>query len=328
LFDRREDQRASTALAEFSLWGQTWPNTEVAGESHHAAAIAALFPSPVPEDGTEASFTAHLVPEPSNRYDRHAVQVVIGGNLVGYLPRESASAYQPSLIALGGSGRVATVEARVWALPEIDHGYDRRGNPVARRTGHLHARVTLALAAPHMILPLNLAPAGVELPLGRALKLSSDEAVTAACEPWLQPQGEGWVHVTLHRITETLPRSTRELIEVRLDNAPAGRLSPAMSQNFLPLLDQLEDRGLGCAARAIVKGNKVKAVVTLHAAKASEIAASWLDENVYSHPTRAAHDPAPPSPEARPAGWYDDPEEVAPLRYWDGLTWTSRIKMR
>lgn len=180
MFGRRDNQEAASGLAEFPLWGQRWPNVEVAGESHHSTAIAPLFTTPVPEDGVEGTFTAHLVPEPTNRYDRNAVQVVIGGNLVGYLPKESAGAYQPSLLALRDDGRAATVEARVWARPEIEYDYDRRGNAVTRPTGRLHARVTLALAAPHLILPLNLAPGGLELPAGRALKLTSNDAVTEA----------------------------------------------------------------------------------------------------------------------------------------------------
>jgi hypothetical protein len=31
---------------------------------------------------------------------------------------------------------------------------------------------------------------------------------------------------------------------------------------------------------------------------------------------------------ARPAGFYEDPEGVAPFRYWDGSSWTPRIRMK
>ncbi len=36
---------------------------------------------------------------------------------------------------------------------------------------------------------------------------------------------------------------------------------------------------------------------------------------------------APMSPTDREAGFYPDPEEVAPYRYWDGDSWTSRVRM-
>lgn len=346
MFNTKHRGPSVTGLVEFPLWGQRWPSVEVAGESHRSAEIGALFSAPVPEDGVEGTFTAHLVPEPANRYDRNAVQVVVNGNLVGYLPKEEAGRYQPALLALGDNGLTATVEARVWVRPEIDDDYDRHGNLVTRRTGRLHARVTLALAQPHLILPLNGTPGGVEVPTGRAVKLGQIASGAEACAPWLRAEGEGWVHVTLHRVEEVLARSTRELVEARIDGVPAGRMTPAMSLNFLPLIDQLEARGLGCAARGIVKGNRIKAEVSIFAAKASEISAAWLDEHVYAVPVRrivptapvesstvTVQAPPPASEEAgpdnsRPAGWYEDPEGMAPYRYWDGSSWTARIKMR
>ena len=59
-------------------------------------------------------------------------------------------------------------------------------------------------------------------------------------------------------------------------------------------------------------------------------------------PSRAAAVPTdtPPTHEEAPstnapsalavgeAGWFADPKGVAPLRYWDGIAWTSRIRMR
>ncbi len=38
-----------------------------------------------------ASFSATLVPEPDNRYFRHAIAVVVNGNKVGYIAPEIAS---------------------------------------------------------------------------------------------------------------------------------------------------------------------------------------------------------------------------------------------
>ncbi|HOF64866.1 MAG TPA: DUF2510 domain-containing protein, partial [Dermatophilaceae bacterium] len=31
--------------------------------------------------------------------------------------------------------------------------------------------------------------------------------------------------------------------------------------------------------------------------------------------------PQPPQPQ--PSGWYDDPQNAANLRYWDGVLWTD-----
>lgn len=329
---RHEQQRhnadEAASLVRFRLWGHGW--MEVAGERHHSREIEALFPERVPDDGTEAVFEADLVPEPTNRYDRHAIKVVINGQLVGYVPKEDAGRYQPTLVALGRQGLLGTVEARVWASPEIEYSYEHGGS--SRRTGHLHARVTLSLAEPHLIVPLNTDPGGVELPRGRAVKVSPDGGAQQASSPWLRPEGEGWVYATLHRIEESLARSTRARVEARIDGIAFGTMTPSMSQNFLPVIDLLDERGRACAVRALLKGNKVKTDLSVHAAKASELSSAWLDEHVYALPIRdAAAQPrvadAPAVSDSMPEGWYDDPEGMAQHRYWDGAAWTSRIKM-
>lgn len=313
-------------LVRFALWGQpSYAGFEVAGEGHHSAEIARLFPRGVPEEGVEDTFEADLVPEPTNRYDANAVQVVISGNLVGYLPKEEAATYQPRLSRLANQGLLATVESRVWARPEIDW-------ESGRRTGHIHARVSLKLAEPHLILPLNTAPSGVELPTGRAVKIAPGPGAQEACAPWLRPEGEGWVHATLHRVEEVTARSTKELVEVRIDGAAVGRMTPAMGQNFLPVIDLLDDRGLGCVVRAMVKGNRVKAEVSVSAARASELSDAWLQDHIYAVKAGTGPSPSHPAdpvttvpPLHVPAGWYADPEGVAASRYWDGTAWTSHV---
>lgn len=94
---------------------------------------------------------------------------------------------------------------------------------------------------------------------------------------FLSAAGECWVHVTLHELVEQLARSTCTVVEVRVDESAAGRLTPKMSAELLPAIRHLAERGVQAAARAILKGNSVKADVTLHVARANELPQEWLD---------------------------------------------------
>lgn len=57
----------------------------VVGESHYQPALRKLKASK-----TEPFFSAQLIPEDANPYDRNAVRVDIDGQTVGYLPKEDA----------------------------------------------------------------------------------------------------------------------------------------------------------------------------------------------------------------------------------------------
>jgi HIRAN domain-containing protein len=57
--------------------------------------------------GLPSSFMANLVPEPDNRYFRHAIAVVTGGEKVGYLAPEVAWDYFASI-----RERIATAPVR------------------------------------------------------------------------------------------------------------------------------------------------------------------------------------------------------------------------
>jgi HIRAN domain len=90
------------------LWGQRgWGRQEVAGESHYADAIAKVL-GPVGQQWKEVQATAQLVPEPTNKYDPNAVQVLIAGSLVGYLPKEDAVRYASTLSSIVEAGWPAT----------------------------------------------------------------------------------------------------------------------------------------------------------------------------------------------------------------------------
>lgn len=60
--------------------------TEVVGESSYRAALRSIFG---PGEGRR-HYVAHLVPEPTNKHDANAVQVLIQKQLVGYLSRRDA----------------------------------------------------------------------------------------------------------------------------------------------------------------------------------------------------------------------------------------------
>ena len=83
----------------------------VAGESHYQDALRKMIG---PTKGDVAVDTeALLIPEPSNPHDPNAVMVQIDGQLVGYLPRDEAVAYGPTLKQLGERGRTGLCEARI-----------------------------------------------------------------------------------------------------------------------------------------------------------------------------------------------------------------------
>jgi collagen type III alpha len=121
------------------------------------------------------------------------------------------------------------------------------------------------------------------LPRGNAIQVSGEESYMDALTPFLSPAGECWIHVTLHELVEQLARSTRTVVEVRVDQTAAGKLTPKMSAELLPVIRHLSQRGAQATARAILKGNSVKADIALYVARANELSQEWLD-----HPPIAA----------------------------------------
>ncbi|MEU7920094.1 HIRAN domain-containing protein [Micromonospora zamorensis] len=309
----------------FDLWGQRgWCDQEVAGESNYVKGIRALFGRDFKPYGNEIMVQAHLLPEPSNNFDRNAVKVVCSGHHVGYLPKEQAALYSPVLTALLDQGWTPQVQARVWAEEREDWDNPRRRTFVGS--------VRLDLAEPHMIVPTNMPPPELHtvLPTGRAVQVSGEEKYMAHLAALVSGQGESWVYVTLHEVEIQRARSTRTLVEVRINGAAAGTLSPATSDEILPVITHLSGKGLATAARAILKGNRVKADISVKMSKASELSDAWLDappsaagvvpataakpsavQDVVTAPTwRFVVPPGWPAPPAGwlpPEGWQPDP---------------------
>lgn len=328
-----------TTAAPFDLWGAgTWCNQEVVGESAYLPALRRLLPNT--ENRTEIETAALLVPEQPNPHDSNAVIVRIDDATVGYLPRDVASKYQPMLLSLGTSNRVARVACRIWGDHFSDYELDSQGDYVERE--RFNASVTVALAEPHMCLPVNGSPSvpHVLLPDGGSIQITGEDQHMPAIEPILRPEGECYVYATLHEIEEPAGRVAKTLVEVRINEHVIGRLTPKMSGDLLPAIRYLDARQLVTVAKAKVTGNRLKAEVVLHCARAHQLPADWPGDLVaiesavpitapeadrMATSTGPAADPnaarvaMPPRPEVNfsvPPGWPTPPQGWEPPPGW------------
>ncbi len=299
----------------FELWGQRgYPHANIVGESHYGPAIRSLFGQDFKAQGSELTRPAVLMPESGNSHDRHAIGVWVDGHQVGYLARGDAVRYYPVLVVLLTGGWAPQVNARVWGAEWDDN--DGRG-------ATFRGSVRLDLADPHMIVPANLPPSEGHrlLPSGRAIQVTGENKHLPELTPYLRPEGECWVHATLHEIVERSARTTHSLVEARLDGMRVGQLTPKMSGELLPAVQHLAGQGLTTAARAIVKGNRIKAEVVLYVARAHELPDSWLGvAPAATIEERHEHGPIPPPPTgvrfAVPPGWPTPPEGWVPPAGW------------
>jgi hypothetical protein len=273
-------------LKVLDLWGQRGAGVEVVGESQYMADIRHVVGQAHDPDGTDHDFDALLVPEPQNSHDPNAVAVQIEGRTVGYLGREDAARYSSVLLRLAEQGYVAQVGSRIWARDYNDVDIDRRGRLV--ESVRFGAGITLRLAEPHLIVPSNMPPGEPYemLPAGPAIQVTGEEAHLGALAAYIGPAGEQWAYATLHELIEQLPRSTRTVIEVRLDGQRVGQLSPKMSSDLLPAIRHLTTLSVTTACRALVKGNRAAAQVVLYVQRSHELDDAWFDRVARRAPGR------------------------------------------
>jgi hypothetical protein len=99
------DERSLTALDIGSATGNC--NFNIVGESQYQGRLRNISTS-------GRSFTALLMPEPTNAFDPNAIRVVAeGGDTIGYLSREDAVHYAPVFELLAQHNRVGTCQARL-----------------------------------------------------------------------------------------------------------------------------------------------------------------------------------------------------------------------
>ncbi len=324
--------RRATTGQMFEVWGQRgWANVDVVGESKYTRQLQALLPKRLPDGGLDVTVPVTVVHDPGNKYDSNAVEVRASSGVIGFLAREDAESYAPRLAGLQSEGLTAATTARVWGSNRED--WDSGGQ-------RFFGSVRIDLPLPHMLRPANHAPATPHqfIPVGSAIQVTGEENYRETTGRYLTPEGECWVHATVHETIDESGRTPKPYVEVRIDDHPVGRLTPKMSSDLSPAIQFLQERGQTCAVRAVVKGNQLKAEVVLYTKRAHELDQAWFaslpmadrsaDQQEDSGPAlvaTASHaDDAPPlPPPLPPADWYPDPQGRARLRYWDGRTWTE-----
>jgi collagen type III alpha len=194
-----------------------------------------------------------------------------------------------------------------------------------------------------MLVPANMPPDGEYrlIPSGNAIQVTGEDKHLDALAPLLRPEGECWAYVTLHEVVEQLARGSRTVVEVRINGNPVGRLTPKMSGELLPTIRHVEEQGATAAARAIVKGNRIKAEVVLYVVRAHELPETWLSASARGGPASVAtmsgvelrvpeaasaaapaqvHAPIPPRPTGIkfvvPPGWPAPPPGWSPPPGW------------
>ncbi|GLY49703.1 HIRAN domain-containing protein [Lentzea sp. NBRC 102530] len=238
---------------------------EVVGESHYFEELRGLAGK---GSTGEKEMTARLRREPSNRHDRNAVLVLIDENPVGYLPREVAAEYAPVLTMLERSGKVGECRARLWW----------------RRGGDFMASVSLDLADPALLFPVNEVDSGsphLIVPPGRNYQLSRENEHMDVLGPFMerfQPQTKVLVTAGLSVVERVGPRTRTEIVVVHLDGQEIGELTKPTSAKLLPVVRPLQNAGITCYADVVLTGNALAVEARLTISPPEELPQDFVQE--------------------------------------------------
>ena len=140
----------------------------------------------------------------------------------------------------------------------------------------------------------------VILPTGSTIQVTREEDHMDVLAKWAKGS-DAAVAVTLRAIHEMRARSSFETVEVHLDGERVGILTPQQAANMLPVVKYIEARRLVPVARATLRGNALKADVTLHVAKSQDVDHEWLA-------TLGPELPPEPHTERAPYEWGENPD--------------------
>ncbi|CCF83604.1 HIRAN domain-containing protein [Nitrolancea hollandica] len=132
--DQGEAEQAGTQVLSSALGGRIQTilvdgeeDVYVVGESFYQDELKSLVQKALKDnsncDPHRVETVAILAPEPRNKHDPNAVQVKIDGKRIGYLSREDAEHYQPSLVRLAKKLRTIACNGIIVGGREEGHSY-------------------------------------------------------------------------------------------------------------------------------------------------------------------------------------------------------------
>jgi len=249
--------------------GNTEPTVDVVGENwRENEIVAALGTRPARDQETIAEhLVGELVPEPDNPHDNHAVSIRVHGHCIGYLDREQAREYFDLVSTFVSSGFVPTVRVRIWAVTRFVS---------ARNQDEVKSSVRIALPPMSAVRPDNMPPAAPYflIPRGRSIQVTGESEHFDVLSRYVKKGGTN-VLVTLAPITVATARNDKVLVEVLLDGARVGQLTPATSASLLPLIQEAQRQNRLAVAWATIVGSHLAAEVTLHVARAQDTPSTW-----------------------------------------------------
>jgi hypothetical protein len=245
------------------------PTVDVVGENwRENEIVAALGTRPARDQETIAErLVGELVPEPDNPHDNRAVSVRVRGYCIGYLDREQAREYFDLVSAFVSSGVVPTVRVRIWAVTRFVR---------ARNQDEVKSSVRIALPPMSALRPDNTAPTAPYflIPRGRSIQVTGESEYFDVLGRHVK-KGNTNVLVTLAPITVATARTEKVLLQVLLDGARVGQLTPATSASLLPLVQEAQRQNRLAVAWATIVGSHLAAEVTLHVARAQDVPPTW-----------------------------------------------------
>lgn len=250
-------------LRPITAWGWTSYACEVDGEFMNRAGIAAAFFAarvPITEAGAELDAVPALLLRASDGSD--FIDVVINGQVVGFLPDNETATYHTVIEDLRARGEALQVPARIWA----------------RQGEKLRGRVTIQLPRADEIRPPSPLPTEpyVVLPANSSMQVTGEEAYQDALVPILGGRPSASVVATLHSAQIQKARSVADVVEVRVAGRTAGYLSGVSSANTIDLIRACEAAGRIPVAHGTLTGNSLKVELTVRTAKTADVSDEWL----------------------------------------------------
>jgi hypothetical protein len=254
-------------LRYYRLWSEGhWFDQVIEVEERYQPTVRGLFPKDLSDEGTEVFLDAELVPELNGALGLWSIAIRVAGRTIGYLSKEKAGAWAGVIRRVIASGYIPVTASRIYARE-----YDGFDGP------EFWTNAQVALGDRSEALPQNQPPSApyTMLPKSSILQVTKEEQYFDALLKVVPSGGHGVFFATLHERPAEGQR--KALVEVRVDDACVGQLTPQTSQRFLPMIRHLGDRGLLDACWSDVTGSTVAAEVRINAVKANEASAQVLD---------------------------------------------------